>query len=120
MFSLPISLTYVPLLLSTRDTLSTIIVTMVIITLVLNHVSLLTISPLSNHQNEKPRKVIGRIIAKIIRAILIDINKLCFIYFKFYFYVVTVKGFFQIYFNRVLFDGFFYFIYKHFSIIVFP
>ena len=60
---------------------------------VVKKVSLVTISPVINHQKENIKYVVGSIIIANIKKIAPHIINLFIINFKFYFYIITIHDF---------------------------
>ena len=59
---------------------------------VVKKVSLVTISPVSNHQKEKIKYIVGSTMIANIKNIAPHIINLFIINFKFYFYIITING----------------------------
>ena len=59
---------------------------------VVKKVSLVTMSPVSNHQKENTKYTVGSTIIANIKKITPHIINLLIINFKFYFYIITING----------------------------
>jgi hypothetical protein len=60
---------------------------------VVKKVSLVTISPVSNHQKENSKYIAGSTMINVIKKIVPHIINLFIIDFKFYFYIITINSF---------------------------
>ena len=60
---------------------------------VVKKVSLVTISPVSNHQKENSKYIVGSTMINVIKKIVPHIINLFIIDFKFYFYIITINSF---------------------------